>query len=323
MGNLAKIFDYVFITRPVLFYPIWTVFLAGHIASEQQNTKTIFGNWESIQLGLSSFIFWVTFVSLSCLMAAVFIINQFTDIHTDKDNNKLFLIANGLVSKRIAVIETIILTCVALSLSLIFKLSLFILLILLFLITGVGYSLPPLLCKDRPYSGLLINLLGGLLTFTVGWMAFGEFSGFTLIRSLPYVFAIGAVYCLTTIPDLKGDKNSGKITIAVRFGTRNTIFIGILFELFCISSSILQKDLVILLPAVLSFIFFLRLIWNQDLRFILQATRFPILLLSISVGIFFPVYFIVMIFIYLLSKWYYMNRFQLNYPSLTKIPEDS
>ena len=323
MGKLAKVFDYVFITRPVLFYPIWTIFLAGFIAAQQQNTNTFSDNWQNIQTGLTSLSFWLSFSSLSFLMAAVFVINQFTDIHTDKENNKLFLIANGLVSKNIALIEVIILSLVAILISFFFKVPLLILLILLFLITGVAYSLPPLLCKDRPYSGLLINLLGGVLTFAVGWIVFSEYSNFVLIRSIPYVLAIGSVYCLTTIPDLKGDKNSGKITIAVRFGPKVTIFVGILFEICCIISSILQKDFVILIPAVLSLVFFFRLIWKQDLRYILQATRFPILLLSISVGVFFPVYFLLMFAIYFLSKWYYMNRFQLNYPSLTKIQEDA
>ena len=96
MGRFVKAFDYVFIVRPVLFYPIWTVFFAGFICARK--TNEIFSNhWSNLQPDLTTFSFVVTFISISFIMGAVFIINQFTYVHSDQENNKLFLIANGLV----------------------------------------------------------------------------------------------------------------------------------------------------------------------------------------------------------------------------------
>ena len=89
MGRFVKAFDYFFIVRPVLFYPIWTVYLAGFICA--RNTNDVFSKyWISLQSELTTLPFVVSFISISFLMGAVFIINQFTDVHSDKENNKLF-----------------------------------------------------------------------------------------------------------------------------------------------------------------------------------------------------------------------------------------
>jgi len=322
MGRFVKAFDYVFIVRPVLFYPIWTVFLAGFICARK--TNEIFSNhWSNLQSDLTTLSFVVTFISLSFLMSAVFIINQFTDVHSDKENNKLFLIANGLVSKKIAFSEIFVLLVLAFSLSIFLNLKLTLLLFFLFLATGVMYSLPPLFFKDRPFSGLFVNLLGGFLTFLIGWNVTTSFNQSTVLDALPYVFAIGAVYFLTTIPDLKGDQNSNKITFAVKFGPSKTIYTGILFEILCIITSIWQRDWLILIPALLSFFFFSRLLWTQKISQITQATRIPILLLSLAVCFFVPFYLLLLIGIFVLSRWYYLNRFQLHYPSLSPIQEEA
>ncbi len=322
MGKMPKIFDYLFIVRPVLFYPIWTIFLAGFIIARQQENPHFVPLWKNIQHSLTLPLFWAFFLSLSLLMGAVFIINQFTDIHTDQENNKLFLIANGLVSKPVSLIEAALFTLAALFIAFQTDTQLMFLLLLLFMITGVAYSLPPLLWKDRPYTGLLVNLSGGMLTFLTGWKTVGVLSLTAFLHSLPYIFAIGAVYFLTTIPDMQGDKKSGKITFAVKYGPRKTIFTGILFEIICIGLSIWQTDWLILAPALFTFFFFVRLIWNDGLVAVVQASHFPILLLSLAVAIYFPVYFFLTLGIFFLSRWYYKERFQLRYPGLSPIRED-
>ena len=234
MGRFIKAFDYVFIVRPVLFYPIWTIFLAGFIGASRNTNDTFVSHWNQLQADIFSFTFGLTFLSLNLLMGAVFIINQFTDVYSDQENNKLFLIAKGLVSKKIAYSEIIIFLMLSFTLSVFVDVRLTFIVFFLFLSTGILYSLPPFYCKDRPFSGLLVNLMGGLLTFLIGWGVTNIRNAAAIIHALPYLFAIGAVYFLTTIPDLKGDQNSGKITFAVKFGPRSTIYAGILFEFFCI-----------------------------------------------------------------------------------------
>lgn len=322
MGKIVKIFDYLFLVRPVLFYPIWTIFLAGFIIARQQENLQFVPLWKSIQGSLTLPLFWAFFISLTFLMGAVFIINQFTDIYTDQVNEKLFLIANGLVSKSISIFEVAIFILVAFLISFLTDIQLMLMLLLLFLITGVAYSLPPLLWKDRPHAGLLVNLLGGMLTFLIGWKTVGVLSLAAFLHSLPYVFAIGAVYFLTTIADMHGDEKASKITFAVRYGSHATVRAGIIFEIICIVTAVWQRDWLILAPALLTFFFFIRLLRNDRLTAVIQATHYPILLLSLAVAVYFPFYFLLMTGIFFLSRWYYKRRFQLRYPSLSPIGED-
>ncbi len=323
MANIARVCDYLFITRPVLFYPIWTTFLAGFLSARFNGYAGLpFESWPRIQGVLVDPYFWVTFWALTFLMAAVFIINQFTDVHTDRENNKLFLLANGIVSKSAARLETLILLAAAFLPAAFSSLQLFALIVLLFIITGVAYSVPPFLWKDRPFAGLLVNLLGGLLTFLVGWQIEKGIDPTALLRSVPYIFAIGAVYFLTTIPDMRGDRHIGKMTFAVKYGVRRTILAGLFFETACVISAAVLKDGIVFLPAILSFPLFLSLLRDPSDHKIVPATRFPILFLSVAVAIFFPAYLLLMLAIFLLSKWYYRYRFSLNYPSLTQIVKE-
>ena len=69
--------DYLFVLRPTLFFPVWTVFLASYHAS-------LFFEPEKI-VPINPLI--VAFL-LSLLMGAVFIFNQLADIETDRKNKK-------------------------------------------------------------------------------------------------------------------------------------------------------------------------------------------------------------------------------------------
>lgn len=254
-------------------------------------------------------------------MSSAIIINQFTDKRSDQKNHKLFLLADGLVSPKTAILEIVICTLLAFLFAMQKDMILMVLCLVLFFVTGIGYSLPPFLWKDKPIAGLFINMLGGLLTFLVGWQITATLNWYTLIIALPYIFAVGAVFLLTTIPDEAGDKLTGKITFAVRYNLRTTIRVALFFEITCLITAILLRDFVILFPALATFPFFVKLLFKDNLTSIIQAARFAILFLSIAVALFFPFYAFLMIGIFLLSKWYYRNRFQLNYPSFSNISE--
>ncbi len=254
-------------------------------------------------------------------MASVFIINQFTDIQSDQKNNKLFLLADGMVSRKTAISETTVCILLAFFFAVQKDIHLVMLCFALFLVTGIGYSLPPFLWKDRPIAGLLVNLIGGLLTFMIGWQITAMLTLETIINAVPYMFAIGAVYLLTTMPDKIGDQHVGKITFAVKFDLRTTILTALLLEIACLILAILFMDFLILFPALAVLPFFVKLLFKDDLSSIIQATRFAILFLSLAVVLLFPAYAVLMLGIFFLSKWYYRNRFQLNYPNFSHISE--
>ena len=322
MKSLAKPFDYIFLLRPVLFYPVWTVFLAGGVSAQGASQGI---GWPQFKLGAPRAgwgNFWWVLVSYSLLMGTVFILNQLTDVGSDKQNSKLFLIADGHISTKAAVWEGLILLLVSFLISV--KASGWFVLVWLFslLILGIAYSLPPFLWKDRPIEGLMANLFGGLLTFFAGWLSMGKPSGVMVFHSLPYVFGVGSVYFLTTILDADGDLHSHKITFAVRHGKQATIRMSILFDSIAIILGFLTRDWIVFIPAFVSYFMFVFLIFRSDDRWLNRITRLPILLLSLMVALYFPLYFIGILGVFFFSKWYYHVRFGLNYPSLNPSNSD-
>jgi len=303
--NIKRL-DYLFVLRPVLFFPIWTVFLAGYYCAIRFSRS---------RSDLEGSAIWVLFL-YTLLMGSVFIINQIADIKSDKRNGKLFLIANGHISKRAAYLEASLLALISLSISFLFYPRLGFLFLIAFLITGVFYSLRPFCWKDRPYLGLLVNVLGGYLTFSVGWFTVADLGVGSSLHSFPYLLAIIAVYYYTTLPDIKGDRDSGKITFGVKYGFKKTIYFALAAEILAIIFSIITRDPVMFFPAMVALPFFIWTTRTQTLKEVVRTTRLSILFLSLAVCVKFPLYFPLLLFVAMISRWYYRHRFGLEYPSL-------
>lgn len=301
-----KWLDYLFVLRPILFFPIWTVFLAGYYCAFRFSTP---------RSDSGGSVIWVLFL-YTLLMGSVFIINQIADIKSDKRNGKLFLIANGHMSKRTAYLEASLLALISLLISFSFHLRLGFLFLIAFLIAGFFYSLKPFCWKDRPYLGLLVNILGGYLTFSVGWFTVADLGLGSSLHSLPYLLAIIAVYYYTTLPDIKGDRDSGKITFGVKYGFKKTIYFALAAEILAVVFSVITQDPVMFFPAVVALPFFIWTTRTQTLRGVIRTTRLSILFLSLAVCVKFPLYLPLLLFVAMISRWYYQHRFGLEYPSL-------
>jgi homogentisate phytyltransferase/homogentisate geranylgeranyltransferase len=77
------------------------------------------------------------------VLGGVYVLNQIMDIETDRLNKKLFLLSGGYVTVKAAYIEMAVLWALALILSVKFG-ALFLFLIMLSILLGVLYSLPPI-----------------------------------------------------------------------------------------------------------------------------------------------------------------------------------
>ncbi|HID40142.1 MAG TPA: hypothetical protein EYP36_11600, partial [Calditrichaeota bacterium] len=211
--------DYFFVLRPMLFFPGWATLLAGYFVARYQGQITLTG-WNG---SASAETAWAL-VAFAAAMGASFLLNQLTDIESDRINRKLFIISEGHISKRSVVIETFFLLASALLIA--FNLSLHIgLLVMAFIfVTGWGYNYPPFRFKNRPWSSLLANSLMGWLAFAIGWTLAAPLGWALFIDSLPYLFLNTALYFYTTLPDIKGDAGSRKKTLAVLYGADALIF---------------------------------------------------------------------------------------------------
>ena len=311
MKPSVKLFDYLFVLRPTLLFPVWTVFLGGYSAQ----LRFGFGS-ELIKVNfLLTYDYIVVGFLLTLCMGATFIINQLSDTQSDRYNNKLFLIANGEIQRNTAILETLLLAGPVILIGFILKFPIGIALLCCFIIAGILYSCKPFLCKDRPLAGFFCNGAGALVVFITGWLVKGVVETAMWLHALPFIFALWSLYFFTTLPDITGDKKSGKITVGVKYGVKNCITFALLFNLFTIGSAFLVKDFVIFIPALATLPFFIVAVLRGKITDSVRTTKIGLLFVSLAYCYKFPGFLILLLFVFFSCKWYYKNRFGLVYPN--------
>jgi 4-hydroxybenzoate polyprenyltransferase len=248
-------------------------------------------------------------------MGASFLLNQLQDVEPDKANEKLFIVAEGHISQRAVLLEIVALVLPALFLA--WKLSPvhFLFTAGFILLTGYLYNYPPLVLKDRPLGSLAANSLMGWFAFALGWAAVKPLSGAVVIDALPYVFLNTALYFFTTLPDVEGDRQSQKRTLAVLKGTGFVIRLAFVLFVFALVSAWRLKDFTLLLIAALSAPFFIRAFWNRTVRDAVRATKFTILFFAVVICFKLPFFFILMVTGFYATRWYFKQRFNYDYPN--------
>ncbi len=306
MKKSIATFDYLFLLRPTLFYPIWTFFLAGYLGGINPENAG--------RLWIPSAFLAGTIIGLTNLMGSIFILNQIRDVKTDRANKKLFLIANGIIPIKHAYWEAALLSGVGTLLGFLADYRIGIGFLILFLLSGYAYNFPPAQWKDRPIMGILTNGVGGLIIYCLGWII-GRGQGIVPLRVIPYTLAGAAVFLNTTLPDVKGDAQTGKITFGVRFGMRVTSLWALILEILTVGFALLFRDWYILIPALSVLPLFVWSGFKPSLSSTMRTTKFSVLALAAMVCFYFPVYLVPIFVVFFLSKWYYRKRFHFNYPN--------
>jgi geranylgeranylglycerol-phosphate geranylgeranyltransferase len=295
-----NILDHIFALRPMLQIPVWTITILGYYR---------FSDSAGIVLPLA-------LVIGTGLASGVFLINQIYDIESDRINQKIHFLPKGFVKISTAWVMAIFLYLISLILA--FYLSISVgFLALIIALSGIFYSVPPIALKNRSYTAVLTNAFGhGSLIFAFGYsVAGGEiFQGF--YRSLPYFFAVGAVYIGTTLPDIEGDKKTGKITFGVIYGEKK----GNLFILLCYFISLIAGlivwDVPFLVAALVVSPFYIWLALTGKIKTTVLTVKLSIVSLSLAAAYFYPVYIVFLVVLILSMRAYYRHRFCFTYPSL-------
>ena len=282
----VKPFDYIFILRPTLFFPIWIMILAGYSDFYTFNGED---KWLSLQIDWK---FFINFLFITLVSGAVFILNQLQDIETDKDNKKLFLISESYVWQKTAQIIAAVLILIPLIIFFVEDISLFVINILYVLFCGYLYNYKPFCWKDLPLLGVFINIVGGLFLFFSGWTIAGNWQWKAFIYVIPYLCAWVTIMLLTTIPDVKGDQAHDKITYAVRFGIKRTIWTATIWVLVGLVISIFNDDDLALYSIVLSFPIFIVMVLKPTPAWIFACIRYPMLFIALLLCLKFPLFFI-------------------------------
>lgn len=239
--------------------------------------------------------------------------NQIYDIEGDRLNRKNLPLPLGLVSMKMAWIMTI--SSAVLALGVAFSLGIVTGVLTLFgLILGVLYSHPKWNLKSKPVPAILFNGLGhGSLVYLIGWSSVNLLRWESLYRMLPYAFAYGGVYLITTIPDIEGDRFVGKRTLAVVWGERRTQIIAFALIVLSTVAGYYMKERAVFLTGIFSAPFYAYSAIMRG-RAYLRANAVAVLLLNFWIWWFFVIPYIpIMILVLIVARIYYKKRFGVNY----------
>lgn len=301
-----KLFDFLFAARPLLHLPVWTVYLISLEATSSSDLPPF--STDNL----------LTIIALNLLFAGAFYYNQIEDEESDRVNNKLGFLQRGMISRSGMLTAFWIVSICALVLSAYVSYWLLGVMSLLLLLSII-YSYPKTRLKDRPIGGLIANSLAhGALVALAGFPVFGE-GGAELkavYLSVYFGLTVGAVYIMTTIPDMDGDRGTGKKTISVRYGKKGAITLAIILMALSVPTGMLTDVTGLPDLAGLSTGLFLWTMIKSSPRLILLCCKLPLLLLTLWAGAAYPVYLLFVFALVLLTRIYYKQRFKLVYPKL-------
>lgn len=301
--------DYLFIFRPTLFFPVWIMSVAGYAGYFRFNGEPVWWDWSFDPLIL------LNFVAITLAAGATFIINQLQDIETDKLNRKLFLISENYIKPRTARLVAYYSIAVTLLFFLSYDWQVFVTMTGVVLVWGYLYNCKPFVWKDKPVLGMVNNVVSGLLLFLTGWALAGYGQWKAFLYAVPYLTAWLAVSALTTIPDMKGDERTQKRTFAIQFGIKGTIWLAVVCLAISFGLGMYFKDPVISHSALLASPLYLIMLFKPTAAWVLRSIRYPMLFIALMLCAQFPWFFVAIVLNFYLSRIYYINRFNLNYPT--------
>jgi 4-hydroxybenzoate polyprenyltransferase len=181
--------------------------------------------------------FVIVLLSFSLATSAIFILNQYFDHEIDKANSlkKDLPMSSGDVSPRMGLALFFSFTLISLASAFLTDISVF-LLLLAFMLLGIGYSTPPVSFKTRPGLDVIVCGIGaGVLPFFIGLQTAPlltfqfEFSWMVrryqdaLFTALPIFFIQCAGQIYQVVGDYEADSVAKIRTFAVKFGKQASL----------------------------------------------------------------------------------------------------
>ena len=180
--KIAPSLDIFMLLRPTLFFSVWVMVCIGmYIASILNNNP---------QMNIINYSIHTTalFFGISLVCGSTFILNQISDVQSDKINKKIFLL-NEIVTSEKALIISKIINVLGFSIVLFIDWLIIFPLLFIFIIWGVMYNDERFNWKGGPWLGLFSNLICGYLLILCG-MIFNRSNieyQILLINSIKYI----------------------------------------------------------------------------------------------------------------------------------------
>jgi 4-hydroxybenzoate polyprenyltransferase len=313
--SAMRLFDRVFLLRPLLHVPTWTVFLLGDAFVHGGSFRFVPTPWPVAR----------ALLLFTATVGGIYVVNQIADIESDRRNNKLHILPRGLISACEAWVYVALLFAAGL-IGAFWILSQLGVAFALATAFGLVYSLPPARLKDRAISGLVANGIGhGALAFVIGAIVSTRLDARMLAAGAPYVFAVAAVYLFTAIVDVNGDRAESKRTAAVAWGVRSAGWVAVGCHAVALCAAVfagkllfgakVPGDPVLAAAAAISFPFMLAAAIRGGMRDARAAVHVMSLSLAVGVGVQRPWFFVLILCCVLASRLYYRRRFGMSYPT--------
>lgn len=297
-GFFAGIFDHLFFLRPLLILPIWAPLLLGYVAVGGSGLELVF--IKLLLLGIF-------------LGGGIYGLNQIYDVEGDRINRKNLPLSLGLISPKAAWAMTILCDTAAVVIGFwITPITGILTPVAVFM--GFLYSLPRFRFKDSPWLAVLLNGLGhGALVYVIGWSSIDNLQWQVLYRMLPYALAFAGVYIATTIPDIVGDRATGKITLAVAKGAKTATIISYTMIGVSAIGSMFVKEPAVFLTGLFASPFYVFAAVKGGKSFV-TANKMAVLLMNLWVCFYAFPYIVVLIVVIAGSRIYFSIRLNEKYP---------
>ena len=309
MKKKAMAIDYLFLLRPSIQAALWTFIFAGsYLFINRTQQIGIFSYSMTLKMGFG-------ILGYTLIMGSVYVLNQISDIDTDKLNNKLFLLSEGIISKRSAYIFSAV--CASAGFGIFLMIPIFsvntVILIIVSYIMGILYTVKPFEFKRKPFIDLVLNGVGyGMVAPLIGFeLAGGTTDSKAFLQTTPYILSMAGIFINTTLMDYEGDRAVKAVTTGVFLGIKKSLFLSAALMLMSGLLGFLLKDYIISACALYSTCFFIYAITKPSKKHIDLSVKFTSPVMTLILGLIFPG-FLILSFVTLASIFiYYKFRFNL------------
>ncbi len=301
-----RIFDWIFLTRPIVLIPAWAFLIAGYLRGTEVSGSPV-------ELAGP---FGIAFVLLTLLLAGIYIVNQIFDQETDQVNGKLFLLASGHLPVRGAWIEAALLTSAALIPAIVLHRT-HLPYLLASLVLGILYSADPIRLKGKPFFDLLANAAGyGAIAFLYGYSLTAPVGGGVWLSTIPYMLLVAAVFLHTAVVDRPGDEKAGLTTSASILGDRGTSIAAMIALVAAFGTGLWLGEPYPPVAALGGLFFFTWGLIFPGIKGSTLSYQWASLIFILLVVIRFPLFGALLVLLVAATRIYYRLRFQMVYPKL-------
>jgi len=302
-----KKLDYLFIFRPMLFFPIWAMLTAGYGAGYFFNENM---RWWSFELN------WSNILMIVLMTVAAGAASMVSMLRQGEHNSRIDeLLSKDNIPPKTAGLIAVISIGIALLLIGVVNLHLFLLASLFVFLNGFVMNYRPFLWRENIVLKIIAAVFSGLLLFVFGWILSGHVQLQVLYYAIPYLLGWTALYLLADLPEnriengvyvKKGEQTDGRLA---------RIRISFLLFVLAFAGGMISKDPVIAIAGLLSSVLFVIILFKPNEVWAVRTLRYPILFILLMLCVEFPLFFIVLLANYYFCKFYYQARFGLYYPT--------